>query len=181
MRTSIRSILVLAAAAVLTTAGTAPAQAAPEEMTQAYSGASAALPDSAPQLLEQAYSELLASSAPRTIAAADADGMISTTFTLPTGSTLTFETPEVDAQLGGGWDSRHGLYIELNRVDQGVILAGGGTALGIAMCAIPGVGIPLCAVTSGLIASAVAALAAHGVCGNIMRIYAQLFGYSECR
>ncbi|MDR5701695.1 hypothetical protein [Agromyces aerolatus] len=181
MKTRIRSTLVIASALAFIGAAIAPTQAMAADVASASGGASGVADELPPELLQRAYSDLVASAVPRTRSHADVAGIILTTFTLPTGSELTFTMPEVTAELGGGWDERYGLYVEFNRTDQGVLLAGGGGALAVAMCAIPGVGIPLCIVAGGVVAAATTALAAHGLCRNIMRVYAQMLGYPECR
>lgn len=181
MKTLIRPLFALVSAMALAAVAISPAQAAPRETASPVGGVSDVPHDLPQDLLRQVYGDLLASDAPRTLTDVDADGMILTTFTLPTGSEFTFETPEVAAQLGGGWDGQYGLYVEFNRTDQGVLLAGGGGALAVAMCAIPAVGVPLCIVAGGVVAAATTALAAHGLCRNIMRVYAQMLGYPECR
>ncbi|WBM80648.1 hypothetical protein KIV56_04375 [Cryobacterium breve] len=79
----------------------------------------------------------------------------------------------VTPYLSGGIDAKYGIYVDFNRTDQGVIVSGGGAGLAAALCFIPGVGIPLCVVAVSVVAAATAALAAHGLCRNTMRVYIQ--------
>jgi hypothetical protein len=101
------------------------------------------------------------------------------TFILPTGSTLTFERDAMQPMLGGGY-GEWGLYVDFNRTDQEILLSGGGAGLATALCFIPGVGIPMCIVAATVAGAATAALVAQGTCGGTMRVWAQLFGYTEC-
>ncbi|WP_426515402.1 hypothetical protein ACPPVQ_12390 [Diaminobutyricibacter sp. McL0618] len=187
MKNTTKSFLALFLGAAIAAAASLPAQAAEMPVTNGPAAVSA-LPDSAeaiPELTKEviglAYRELLDSDAPRT-ESISSDGTRQTTFSLPTGATMTFvaDKPPM-SRLGGGADPKWGLYVEFNRTDQGVLASGGGAALGIALCAIPGVGWALCAVVAGVTTAATAAVIAHGLCKNILRIYAQLLGNPECR
>jgi hypothetical protein len=183
MQKFFKSLIVLTATLALITTVATPAHAAraSEQVTRA-AVTSDASPDSlSAAVIEEAYQDLLRSDVPRVTSGPDGDGIVRTTFTLPGGREMTFDRSEVGALLGGGWDGAHGLYVEFNRTDQGVIAGGGGAALATALCLIPGVGPALCIVAVAIVGAAAAGLAAHGMCGNIMRIYAQLLGYPECR
>ena len=83
--------------------------------------------------------------------------------------------------MAGGVDPKWGLYVDFNRTDQSVLASGGGAALAVALCAIPGVGWALCVVAAGVTAAATTAVVAHGLCKNILRIYVQLLGSPACR
>lgn len=95
-----------------------------------------------------------------------------TTFTLPNGSEMTLvspTTPEVQPRLGGGSDN-HGPYISLNPFDQDAVIAGGGWALGLAICAIPVVGVAGCAVTGATLAAAGLYLSYNAKCNGELRV-----------
>jgi len=193
---SVRKILlgigVGIATSVLVVAGlSAPAMAteAPVASSQVSSQVSPVRELTAAQI-DAAYVALRDSSVPRKTSTAK-DGQAVTTFTLPTGSKMSFQElkPEVATDLGGvvtpylggGIDAKYGIYVDFNRTDQGVIVSGGGAGLAAALCFIPGVGIALCVVAVSVVAAATAALAANGLCRNTMRVYIQLLGYPECR
>ncbi|NUJ87875.1 hypothetical protein HOW07_07630 [Plantibacter sp. MCCC 1A11337] len=95
------------------------------------------------------------------------------------GSGIKLAVSQDRSRLGGGWGP-YGLYVDLNRTDRGIIASGGAGALAVALCALPGVGIPLCAVATGVFVAAAAAIAAHGLCGNVLRIHVQQLGYPQC-
>ncbi|ALS57277.1 hypothetical protein C5D65_00845 [Rathayibacter toxicus] len=105
------------------------------------------------------------------------------------GGGLTITTVELDASstvpaiaaslLSGGWDVG-GPYVDLNRADQAIVASGGAAGLSVALCAVPGVGVPLCASTSAILTAAAAFIATNGACGDSMRIHLQQFGYPEC-
>lgn len=170
--------LAVVLAAALTVVTAAPANASPNLWAVPTSEAETNYGLSQ-QEIAAAYEDLRGSEAQRVTE--EIDGSTFTTFTLPTGSTMTFKDDEVSAQLGGGWDDRYGLYVDFNRTDQTVLISGGGAALGAAICLIPGAGVPLCIVASAIIGAAIAAISANGLCPNIMRVYAQLLGYPQCR
>ncbi|TFD90512.1 hypothetical protein [Cryobacterium serini] len=127
--------------------------------------------------ISAAFADLQASDAPRSESMENGKSLV--TFTLPTGSTLTFERDAIQLMLGGGY-GQWGLYVDFNRTDQGILLSGGGAGLATALCFIPGVGIPMCIIAATVVAAATAALVAHGVCGGTMRVWAQQFGFTEC-
>ena len=145
--------------------------------TAAPSDVSGAVPELDDATISAAFADLQASDAPRT--ETQSSGKTLVTFTLPTGSTLTFERNAIQPMLGGGY-GQWGLYVDFNRTDQSVLLAGGGAALAAALCFIPGVGIPLCIVAAAVVGAATTALAAQGLCRGTMRVWAQLFGFTEC-
>lgn len=151
-------------------AGTGPAPAA-------GTGVSLAVPELDDATIAAAFADLQASEIPRTETQSGAKTLV--TFTLPTGSMLTFERNAVQLMLGGGY-GKWGLYVDFNRTDQGVLLSGGGAGLATALCFIPGVGIPMCIVAASVVAAATAALIAQGLCRGTMRVWAQQFGYAEC-
>lgn len=110
-----------------------------------------------------------------------------TSYDLGDGITFTAVNPQPSTTspvgavsfLGGGWDVT-GPYLDLNRVDQGVVASGGAGGLAVGLCAIPGVGVPLCASATAVLAAAAAYIASNGLCGDEMRIHFQQLGYSEC-
>lgn len=158
----------LTSALLVVGAGVAPASAstpAPAEI-QAQVAAASQVEDISPELIEQAFSELLSSDLPRAVTGEGEDAV--TTFDLPEGLSLTFgtgvvagEDDEFTTYIGGGSDSR-GLYVTLNQFDQGLVISGSGFALGAAICAIPGVGAVACLVVGVILTVATAALAANG-------------------
>jgi hypothetical protein len=95
----------------------------------------AAPPSVTPAQIAAAYAEIKASTVPRTTSVVG--GITTEIFTLSNGTKLEFTAPAVGGihpNLSVGSNS-HGLYIELNRVDQGAIATGGAAAVGIAICA----------------------------------------------
>jgi hypothetical protein len=124
----------------------------------------AAPPSVTPAQIAAAYAEIKASTVPRTTSVVG--GITTEIFTLSNGTKLEFTAPAVGGihpNLSVGSNS-HGLYIELNRVDQGAIATGGAAAVGIAICAIPAVGWVLCAVVAAILAIAAFYIASYGVC-----------------
>jgi hypothetical protein len=140
-----------------------------------------------PATVAAAYQELIASSFPRTTSLEA--GVQVQTFTLPNGFQYSFSlhpkiigTQTVHPNLGGGWDN-YGLYVSFNRFDQGAIATGGGAAIAIAICAIPGVGWAACAVAAGLVGAATYYIAAYGMCPAktpILRVHVTSMGFSTC-
>ncbi|WP_219814981.1 hypothetical protein [Rathayibacter iranicus] len=113
----------------------------------------------------------------KTVTSYNLGGGITITTVVPVFST----TSPVGAVsfLSGGWDVT-GPYLDLNRVDQGVVASGGAGGLAVGLCAIPGVGVPLCASATAVLAAAAAYIASNGLCGDEMRIHLQQLGYPEC-
>jgi hypothetical protein len=187
MRSPVRSwkfcagVIFSVLAIFLAVGGTASAHANPQtpsSVTSTEVGYSSGLTG---EQIDAAYNDLVASTMPReNIAVGDVKA---TKFMLPNGWFMTFVPKQtlLQPQLGGGWDGQHGLYVEFNRTDQSIIAGGGGPGLGGALCFLPGVGPALCIVALAVCGAAGAAIATHGFCPNILRIYAQLLGYSECR
>ncbi|MFS4507619.1 hypothetical protein ACMA46_15440 [Clavibacter sp. Sh2141] len=109
-------------------------------------------------------------------------------YEVPDGTTFTFARPvaggpAVSGSLIGGGYGGQGLYITLNSTDQAAIAAGGGYAVGAAICAIPAVGQAACVAVGAVIAAATVYISENGVCGSgrELRIYLQLLGYPECQ
>lgn len=76
----------------------------------------------------------------------------------------------ITPMLSGG-SNQHGPYIDLNGFDQDLVISGGAAAIGLAACAIPGLGWVSCvAITAGLTVAAVA-LSNNGKCPGNFRIY----------
>lgn len=131
-------------------------QAAPEEVTAEH--------------IEQAREELLASGYSYSREATD-DGDV-LIFDLPEGIqvALPAEGAEIDpdemSPMIGGGVSGSGFYITFNSVDQRALASGSGAALGVAICAIPGIGWAACAVTSFIIGAGIVYVNAYGVCPN---------------
>jgi hypothetical protein len=133
---------------------------------------------SAPQVtgeqIAEAFAELSASDLPREMTVSRTETL--TTFDLE-GTAVTFskanrrgasETPD----LNGGYD-KYGMYISFNSTDQEALVNGGAVALGVAICAIPGVGWIACGVVAVIIAIATTYINAHGICpdGKTLRSY----------
>lgn len=97
------------------------------------------------------------------------DGQKLTVYTLP-GITYTIAEPMLSTMITGG-SNQYGVWVKFNNTEQKMIANGGGAALGVAICAIPGVGWALCATTSGIIAAALIYLEAEGYCQNNLLIY----------
>ena len=68
--------------------------------------------------------------------------------------------------VGIGW----GVYLYLNRVDQGAISTGGAAGLAILICAIPAVNVFGCAAVVAVLATAAFYIAAYGICPSQMEI-----------
>lgn len=98
------------------------------------------------------------------------DGQEVTVYTLPHGITYTVAKPVISTFISGGSNS-YGVWVKFNATEQRMIASGGGAALAVAICAIPGVGWSLCAVTSGIIAAAVVYISERGVCPNQLLVY----------
>jgi len=80
------------------------------------------------------------------------------------------QSTSVDASplfsVGVGW----GVYIYLNRVDQGAVATGGAAGLAVAICAIPAVNVFGCAAVVAVLATAAFYIAAYGFCSARMEI-----------
>lgn len=133
-----------------------------------------------PELVSQARDELVQAKVPveRSIVGTE----MSETFTLEDGTQLRFSSSVISSRLGGGVHSKYGIYVEFNKLDQQALIAGGGVALGAAICAIPAVGWAACAVVGTIIAIATTYIAANGLCGGNrqLRVYMQLLGNPQC-
>lgn len=66
------------------------------------------------------------------------DGQEVTVYTLP-GLTYTIAEPMMSPMVSGG-SNQYGIWVKFNNTEQKMIANGGGAALGVAICAIPGVG-----------------------------------------
>ncbi|WP_157109603.1 hypothetical protein [Rhodococcus sp. WMMA185] len=90
--------------------------------------------------------------------------------TQPGGPRVVIETTEpaplapgeIAPKLRAGFGN--GIYLYLNHTDQTVLATGGAAALGIAVCAIPGIGQAGCASAVGALAGAAAYIATNGFC-----------------
>jgi hypothetical protein len=71
-----------------------------------------------------------------------------------------------DPSVGFGW----GMYIYLNRTDQGALASAGSVGLMIAICAMPAVGWGSCAAVSAGLAGAAYYIAANGFCSGRLEI-----------
>ncbi|KAA9107625.1 hypothetical protein [Microbacterium rhizomatis] len=71
-------------------------------------------------------------------------------------------TPMIEVVTRGQY-----VAVGLNRADQAMLLGGGGTALGLVLCAIPGV----CVVSTILLAGAVAYLTERGLCPESQQLW----------
>lgn len=71
----------------------------------------------------------------------------------------------LEPMLGGGITS-NGMYITFNSVDQAAISTGAAAGLSIALCALPGIGLPLCIINGVVIAAATVYINAYGVCSG---------------
>ena len=158
----------LACAILLIGTNASPASAAPSTVAETSQVGMSTADEITPEMLEQAYSELLASDLPRVTNGEGEEA--TTTFELADGFELTFgtapTTPTDDTitpYIGGGSDSR-GLYVLLNQFDQGLVISGSGFALGAAICAIPAVGTAACVVVGAILTVATSILAANGTC-----------------
>lgn len=98
------------------------------------------------------------------------DGQEVTVYTLPHGITYTVAEPMFSTKISGGSNS-YGVWVKFSATEQRMIASGGGAGLAVAICAIPGVGWALCAVTSGIIAAAVVYISERGICPNQLLIY----------
>lgn len=103
------------------------------------------------------------------------DGRLLTSYEVssPEGLEATVVTNEPDPnsvqpriRVGVGW----GVYLYLNRVDQGALASGGAAGLSIIACALPGVNIVGCAAVSAGMAAAAYYISQYGFCSNEMEI-----------
>lgn len=168
MRLSALATLGLTTTLLVVGAGVAPASAAAPASAeiQPLAAATSQVDDISPEMIEQAFSQLLSSDLPRTVTGEGGDAV--TTFDFPEGLSLSFGTAvvagegdELTTYIGGGSDSR-GLYVKLNQFDQGLVISGSGFALGAAICAVPAVGAVACLVVGAILTVATAVLAANG-------------------
>lgn len=126
-----------------------------------------------PEMVEEAYDQLLASDLPRTVTGEGKAAQ--TTFKFTEGFELTFGTDykaakdagnAIQPRIGGGFDGG-GMYVLLNQFDQNLVIGGSGFVLGAAICAIPAVGQVACLVVGGILTIATTALAVNGgTCSN---------------
>lgn len=86
------------------------------------------------------------------------------------GFTLTLSDPEaaiIEPMVGGGFDlGKKQFFLTFNQTDQTALIAGGGTALGAAICAIPAAGQLACSAAATIIAIAGVHVNEHGRCSN---------------
>ena len=171
------AIIGVTASMMVASAGLSPAlaeekaQPASQVATQAVSGI--APEDVTPEMLEEAYTQLLSSDLPRTVTGAGPTEQ--TTFQFIDGFELTFgrdiaNAPELkpgtmQPYIGGGVDGG-GMYVLLNQFDQNLVISGSGFALGAAICAVPAVGQVACIVVGAILAVATTVLAANGTSSN---------------
>ncbi len=125
-----------------------------------------------PELLDEAFQELSSSDFSR-IQNPDS----SVTFQIRDGFSLTLPdqhvspatTRSVSPKISAG-PEEGGFWVEFNSFDQGLIISGSGTALGAAICAIPGVGQAACIVVAAILTVATSAISENRKCPKSVRI-----------
>lgn len=126
-----------------------------------------------------AVDELIASDVPRTVENTPSETVY--TFHVPVDDPsvpggvfdLTIAAPQdgvFTPQLSGGSDSV-GFYVLLSPFEQNLVLGGGATALGAALCLIPGLGAVSCVAIQAAIVVAAAWIGTHGICPGHLKAY----------
>lgn len=80
--------------------------------------------------------------------------------------------------VGGGVDLT-GMYVSFGPTSQGMIAAGAGAALAVAICGLSVVGAVACAIWSGIIAAAFSYLIANGFCPGSQRLRVYITGWNR--
>jgi len=174
--TAILAIGIVAAGSVV---GTQPATAATAEPI-IESTSSVESNSVTPEQFQTALQSLEASSVPRTAIEQDgatfyeyhfAEGDITfpseKTFVASTETGNAIPDPNVISPMIEVVTKGQYMAVGLNRADQALLVGGGGAALGLALCAIPGV----CPVSTILIAGAVSYLTERGLCPETQQLW----------
>ncbi len=141
---------------------------------QEQTGAEASI---TPEVLDQAFEELINSDVPRTV-----NGDSTVTFDLE-HMNLTLKDPYAITPYVSGGREKGGFWVEFTPLEQDLIISGSGFALGAAICAIPGVGWAACTVIGAIISGATVVLSHHKKCNDRIRIHYTWVGTvrsSEC-
>ncbi|VEH81556.1 Uncharacterised protein [Corynebacterium kutscheri] len=118
-----------------------------------------------PEVLDQAFEELINSDIPRTI---NEDSTV--TFNLGSMD-LTLPDPHAITPYVSGGRENGGFWVEFTPLEQDMIISGSGFALGAAICAIPGVGWAACTVVGAIITGATVVLSHHKKCNGRIRVH----------
>lgn len=118
-----------------------------------------------PEVLDQAFEELINSDVPRTV---NDDSTV--TFDLE-HMDLTLKDPHAITPYASGGKEEGGFWVEFTPLEQDLIISGSGFALGAAICAIPGVGWATCTVVGAIITGATVVLSHHKKCNNRIKIH----------
>lgn len=130
-----------------------------------------------PEVLDQAFAELINSDVPRTV---NDDSTV--TFDLE-HMDLTLKDPHAITPYVSGGTEEGGFWVEFTPFEQDLIISGSGFVLGAAICAIPGVGWAACTVVGAIITGATVALSHHRKCNDRIKIHYTWVGTvrsSEC-
>lgn len=130
-----------------------------------------------PEVLDQAFEELINSDVPRTV---NDDSTV--TFDLE-HMDLTLRDPHAVTPYASGGRENGGFWVEFTPLEQDMLISGSGFALGTAICAIPGVGWAACTVVEAIITGATVVLSHHKKCNNRIKIHYTWAGTvrnSEC-
>lgn len=130
-----------------------------------------------PEVLEQAFDELINSDVPK-----ENNPDSTVTFSLD-GVKLTLRDPHALTPYASGGKENGGFWIEFTPMEQDMIISGSGFALGVAICAISGVGWGACTVIGALITGATVYLSHHKKCDDRLKMHYTWHGkvqYGEC-
>jgi hypothetical protein len=167
MKTQSKALTALASVTILF-AGQGLASAAEKDdptTLQEFQEQTAAEGSITPEVLDQAFEELINSDVPRTV---NDDSTV--TFDLE-HMDLTLRDPHAVTPYVSGGREDGGFWVEFTPLEQDMIIGGTGFALGTAICAIPGVGFAACTVVQGILAGAAVVLSHHKKCNDRIKIH----------
>lgn len=167
MRTQSKTLAALVSIAILF-AGQGLASAAEKDeptVLQAFQEQTTAEGSITPEVLDQAFEELINSDVPRTV---NDDSTV--TFDLE-HMDLTLRDPHAITPYVNGGRENGGFWVEFTPLEQDMIISGSGFVLGAAICAIPGVGWATCTVIEAVITAATVVLSHHKRCSNRIKIH----------
>ncbi|MEO5310324.1 MULTISPECIES: hypothetical protein [Corynebacterium] len=167
MRTQSKALTALASVAILF-AGQGLASAAEKDdptTLQEFQEQTAAEGSITPEVLDQAFEELINSDVPRTV---NDDSTV--TFDLE-HMDLTLRDPHAVTPYVSGGRENGGFWVEFTPLEQDMLISGSGFALGTAICAIPGVGWAACTVVGAIITGATVVLSHNKKCNDRMKVH----------
>ncbi|MER0093668.1 hypothetical protein [Corynebacterium sp. KPL2838] len=179
MKTQSKALTALASVAILF-AGQGLASAAEKDdptTLQEFQEQTAAEGSITPEVLDQAFEELINSDVPRTV---NDDSTV--TFDLE-HMDLTLRDPHAVTPYVSGGKENGGFWVEFTPLEQDMIISGSGFALGTAICAIPGVGWAARTVVGAIITGATVVLSHNKGCNKRIKVHYTWAGNvrgSEC-